>query len=42
LRLQRFGFVLFVAVGFARFVHCSLEVVYFLWPCVGLSTFHTC
>ena len=39
---RRFGFVLFVAVGYARFFHCSLEVVYFLWPCVGLSTFHTC
>jgi len=39
---RRFGFVLFVAVGSAQFFHCSLEVVYFLWTCVGLSTFHTC
>ena len=23
-----------------RFFHCSVEVVYFLWPCFSLSTFH--
>jgi len=34
--------LLFVAVGSMQFLHCSLEVVYFLWPCFGLSTFHTC
>jgi len=34
--------VLFFAVGFVCFFHWSLKVVYFLWPCFGLSTFHTC
>ena len=24
------------------FFYCSFEVVYFLWPCFSLSTFHTC
>jgi len=24
------------------FFHCSLEVVYFFWPCFNLSPFHTC
>jgi len=40
--IRHFGFALFVTIGSARFLHCSLEVVYFLWPCVGLSTFHIC
>jgi len=34
-------FVLFIAVGSVRFFHCSHEIVYFLWPCFGLSTFYT-
>jgi len=40
--VRHFGFVLFVGVESVRCFHCSLGVVYFLWPCVGLYTFHTC
>jgi len=28
--IRHFGFALFVTIGSARFLHCSLEVVYFL------------